>query len=496
MTRLNPAVLTALLLATFLITPARLEAQVISPGKLSSVHGDLEGVRGCTNCHELSKSGALNGKCLDCHELLQNRLRQRLGYHATVADRDCASCHAEHRGREASMIELDKQRFDHGEVGFDLVAAHRDVPCEDCHQPEFITAADVRSYTSKHGALERTYLGLGTTCVTCHDAENPHSDQFAARGCRDCHSEENWEATDGFDHDQTRYRLTGQHRDTSCKECHEPTQDRNGATSVRFAPLDFSSCESCHNDVHKSDLGKDCTRCHDTGTWHRVERTLVERRFDHSRTQFRLLGKHADAECETCHGGPVPPDKGLRISFKAETRSFAYPHPFADACTSCHTDYHRGVFSESPGGRACDNCHDDDGWIPAKYDIARHNREARYALEGAHLAVICTDCHPSRETGEEAAQFQSSGQGCSSCHESDDPHGEQFGVAPCEDCHDVRAFAIETFDHSATRYPLDGAHRDVPCQSCHDEIENPDGSLTRRYRPLGTDCKDCHGGSK
>ena len=489
------SVIVIVVLFTRLSVPMEgVQAQVISPGKLSQVHGHLEGVRRCTDCHELRKRGALDDKCLACHAPLRNRLQRKLGFHATVADRTCASCHAEHRGSEVSIVDLDTTRFDHSKTGFELVDGHKDVRCKDCHQPALIKAADVRSFKTEHRALERTLLGLGTTCLDCHERDDPHTDQFEGRGCPDCHSEKTWKAAEGFDHSQTRYRLTGQHRQTECRDCHKPIKNRQGQPTLNFAPVAFASCESCHRDVHERELGANCTSCHNTANWHRVERRSVEDRLDHSGTEFPLLGKHADADCEDCHGRyPVRNDR-LRMSFKPKTQSFAYPHPYFERCTSCHLDYHRSAFADRPGGIACDGCHDEYGWVPGKYDIERHNRDAEYALEGAHLAVACTECHPSPDRGQEVEQFRSRGDDCLSCHERDDPHAEQFGAQPCENCHDTRAFRIPEFDHAPTRYPLDGAHRDVPCESCHEETTDPDGTKVTRYKPLRTECRDCHGG--
>jgi hypothetical protein len=55
----------------------------------------------------------------------------------------------------------------------------------------------------------------------------------------------------------------------------------------------------------------------------------------------------------------------------------------------------------------------------------------------------------------------------------------------------VEAFAIPGFDHSTTRFALDGAHVSVSCGACHTPSAT-DGAV--RYRPLGTSCEDCHGG--
>ena len=82
---------------------------------------------------------------------------------------------------------------------------------------------------------------------------------------------------------------------------------------------------------------------------------------------------------------------------------------------------------------------------------------------------------------------------CVTCHAVDDPHGDQFAGRGCDECHAVETFRIPAFDHDRTRYPLDGAHRDVDCASCHPTETTTDGSRRIRWRPLETRCRDCHG---
>ncbi|MGD8869786.1 MAG: hypothetical protein PVI01_19350 [Gemmatimonadales bacterium] len=496
MTRHRAVLFSVLLSLSALIPQREARSQFVSPGKLSASHQDLEGLLKCTSCHELKTPGASDRKCLECHEPLRARLSERKGYHATVSERSCASCHAEHRGRDVTIVELDTTSFDHSRTGFELTAKHTEVACRDCHLPEFITASDVRVFKQKHGTLDRTLLGLRADCLICHRRDDPHTDQFAGRSCEECHSEVSWKAADAFDHTQTRYRLTGRHRRIECSECHTATRTRQGKLTVRFAPLQFAECVSCHEDEHRGKLTGRCTRCHTTSSWHRVQRTEVEDKFDHSNTQFPLVGKHDEVECGVCHVKRDTRQRLLRIIVRPTTRNFAYPHPVADVCTSCHLDYHRNVFEAAPGGIACDNCHDEAGWIPGLYDVERHNRDAEFALEGAHVATPCIECHESPKEGEEATQFEIAQTDCESCHEDDDPHQSQFTGTPCQDCHDTRAFQIEEFDHASTRYRLDGAHQDVPCGSCHLREAGAGGSTFARYKPLGIRCQDCHTGER
>lgn len=494
MTRHRLALFSVLISLLLFVPQREAHSQFASPGKLSGPHEDLEGLLKCTRCHDLKKPGASDEKCLGCHDPLRARLARQKGYHATVSERTCGSCHAEHRGHDMTIVELDTTSFDHASTGYELTAKHAEAACRDCHSPDFITAADVRVFKQKHGSLDRTLLGLGTECLTCHQRDDPHTDQFAGRSCEECHSESSWKKADRFDHRQTRYRLTGRHRRTECSDCHKATRTGQGKLMVRFAPLEFDACVSCHEDEHRGKLDGPCTRCHSTSGWHRVRRTTVEGDFDHSNTEFPLVGKHGEVECVGCHVKRDTHQRRIRITVRSLTRDFAYPLPVADVCTSCHLDYHRNAFEAAPGGIACDNCHDENAWTPGQYDVERHNRDAEYTLEGAHVATPCFECHQTPAEGEEATQFRITQTVCESCHQDDDPHQSQFVGSACADCHDTRSFQIEEFDHASTRYRLDGAHENVPCGSCHMREVGTAGSTFARYKPLGTRCQDCHAG--
>jgi hypothetical protein len=581
---LRPFVVLATLAIVGAGAPTGSAGQLISPGKLSSAHSALEGIRNCTQCHELRKQGISQALCLSCHEPLARRMEAERGFHAGLADKACGTCHKEHFGQDFALVRLDTLTFDHERAGYTLDGAHTAATCRDCHVPRNVTDPGVRAFKSDHAALDRTFLGLSDRCATCHEVDSPHREQFADRACSDCHETAGWKEPTAFDHQRTDFPLTGEHGGVACVDCHtaetrpgggvafvtyvgvahgrcndchedqhggampgrcdachttdgwqsldrgrmELTFDHRatgfaldgrhatapcaschapGPSGIRaglhltfppgeagkaFPPPVAEGCLSCHDDGHRGVMPRDCQACHTTAGWRRVERSRVEASFDHASTGFVLEGRHAAAPCSSCHGAAPPslPD-GIHVTFVPGAEG-PFPAPQGDlqGCLACHQDRHEGVFTDSPAGAECRACHSASAWAPAQYDAARHNREAGFALEGAHAVVACVDCH---KPVDGLPSFGLDDGACASCHESGSPHGVQFQDRSCGACHGVDSFAIAHFDHDTTRFPLDGAHERASCGACHLAETDPSGTARIRYRPLATACRDCHG---
>ena len=114
--------------------------------------------------------------------------------------------------------------------------------------------------------------------------------------------------------------------------------------------------------------------------------------------------------------------------------------------------------------------------------------QTRYPLTGLHVQVKCEKCHTPgadgkpRYTGIPFAK-------CSDCHA--DTHHGSFPQG-CESCHSTESWkrislaAVErNFDHSKTKYPLQGKHATVDCALCH-----AGGDFKK---PVAfAKCMDCH----
>jgi len=535
--------------------PAR--AQLLSPGPLTRAHASLEGVRNCTSCHRVGQRGIDPAKCLSCHTPIRTRIAARRGLHARLS-RDCGSCHRDHFGRDFDPIRFDTRNFDHSRTGFELVGRHTRVQCRSCHRPDFISDAAVRRFVAPAGHLDDTFLGLGRACQACHSTDSPHGNAFRGQDCATCHSAEGWgRARADFDHSATGFPLAGAHARLDCASCHGETRRFTGLSSTcrschrddsphgaqfaardcdachapaqwdgaarfshartsfplvgehvrvacaschagagaarRYEGVAHATCESCHDDPHEGVFGADCRTCHTPTGWGRMAQSFDASRIDHEElTGFALVGAHASLDCASCHGDPRRPDDGIRMTFTR--RDGAFPAPAHETCGSCHTDYHAGAFADNPRGSDCESCHAQAAWVPAQFDLARHQEETRFPLTGAHVATPCSACHGGRAAG--TIPNFTLAVTCEGCHANENPHGDTFaeadGVTACGSCHATSGWASGAFDHSETDFPLTGAHGSLECASCHERETGTDGRPARQFRGLDMACASCH----
>jgi hypothetical protein len=162
-------------------------------------------------------------------------------------------------------------------------------------------------------------------------------------------------------------------------------------------------------------------------------------------------------------------------------------------------------------GAACESCHTARTFAVSAFTHAR----SRAFFDGQHSALRCVQCHKgtaamasTRSAATPAARapvtapaprmphvgLAKTSDSCVSCHQ--DPHFGQVS-ARCETCHTVEApkFAIASFAHERTKFPLTGKHTGVECTTCH-KVETqafPAGVATiRRLTGLGATCASCH----
>jgi hypothetical protein len=455
------------------------EAQLFSPGPLSAAHARLDGDTGCDRCHGDGRK-VVEERCLACHPAVQEGLRSGHGYHAQQVrstGKTCGSCHPEHHGRDFPLIRWDPRKvgFRHEETGWPLAGAHQAIDCQRCHR-----------------APQHRYMGLSRECRSCH--ADPHQPSLGP-SCATCHDERAFRPAPRFDHARARFPLEGRHAQVACNGCHPPASPAAQATGttampkLRFRGLEFGGCEACHRDPHQGQMGqRPCASCHTPRDFHEILGGLRER---HAPGVFPLRGAHLTVACDRCHPSGQAPRS-------APTR-----------CDGCHQSPHR-----SDLGARCDACHSERGWHASAGERFPHER-TRFPLRGRHAAVACGSCHGATGSrGTFAARFLDRHfERCSDCH--GDPHRTEYrtvaSATACESCHGEEGFAPSRFAsarHGAPLFPLEGAHRAVPCADCHRRAAGAAGDLTPRtpaagaaartrppawaMHPAAGDCADCH----
>ncbi|MEW6426974.1 MAG: cytochrome c family protein [Thermodesulfobacteriota bacterium] len=406
----------------------------IMPGPLAKAHQKYE--KDCQQCHDPLDYNKQKKQCLACHKEVAADVSGQTGFHGRnprVLKQECRYCHGEHRGREAGIVPIDPDVFDHSLADFPLRDSHTRVQCGQCH----VAGKKFREAQGK--------------CVVCHKQQEPHMGNLGEE-CDKCHRETSWRAH-VFNHGNTRFLLEGKHSQIRCIACHL-NQKWKGL------PLD---CAGCHrtNDIHGGQFGSDCKKCHSPippaqpvqgkTAWYPAG-------FDHGKTRFPLVGKHAPVGCRQCHD----PAKPLAIGS-------GKPIP---VCVECHSgnDVHRGRF-----GNKCQQCHAPEGWQKQSFDHAK----TRFPLKARHRDLPCSKCHTKERPDKDTPLT------CAFCHTLDDPHRGVFG-GECEKCHsDDRKWQEATFDHEKTKFPLRDKHVQVKCRPCHD--------LLPREKTSPATCVSCHG---
>jgi len=449
----------------------------LSPGDLHQVHADLEGIANCTQCHVEGQQLSPE-KCFDCHSILKARIDAGKGLHINPDYKQCDHCHIEHQGRNFDLVywKDGTDKFQHNLTGYILEGGHKDVDCRKCHNSKNIK--NPQTYLEKKKDLERTYLGLSQECLSCHHDE--HRGQLKTT-CKNCHSFDKWKPALKFDHNKANYVLSGKHIEVECVKCHEKITDNKYPDDVdylKFSALKYNTCRDCHKDVHENRFGPNCQKCHNTSGW----ANYAKNEFNHNQTRFPLEGKHNGLICSSCH------TTGNKLKFKG-----------FKICQDCHSDYHQGQFRLTKLKGQCEQCHNVNGFSPASFTIDQHNK-GNYTLQGAHLAVPCFLCHKKMNAGtvHETMQFKFESTRCIVCHQSVHKETEKkylslissiTGQDGCEYCHQVNSWAEIDFDHTQTKFALEGKHVSTSCINCHKKEEGTQNILLDN---AFVECQSCH----
>ena len=438
----------------------------------------------------------------------------------TASPTDCASCHELQYGsatpsprraspprsaRRATTVTWSGGRFDHGTTAFALTGAHQSSTCNSCHsdnvfgnggkpaQCETRHSLDYANATPNHAASGF----LASLCTTCHNtvtfagATFNHSNTSFARSparrsqtvsCNSCHS-------DGI--------FDG--KPTNCYSCHQ--SDYSGAV-VNHAAAGFqsSACTSCP----ATTTWTSATFNHTTGTTSRSpDRTSRAPATTATRTTSSTT---SPTNCYSCHAADYA---GATPNHPAAGFSTA-------SCANCHntTTSTGAVFQpqhehelpadrRAPGGglhelslrrRVQRQTHGLRLVPHGRLQRARRRTTRRRVSRRARARTATrrprgrarrsttprTRASPDRRAPDGHVQpchstacYDGKPTTCQSCHMSDysgapiNPMAAGFAARPGATCHTTTTWANAPYNHSATSFPLTGAHVSATCVSCH-----------------------------
>ncbi|MBK9391095.1 MAG: hypothetical protein IPN68_13230 [Bacteroidetes bacterium] len=281
---------------------------------------------------------------------------------------------------------------------------------------------------------------------------SPHGTDFTI-SCGTCHSSKGWHLDKevySFNHNSTAFRLSGEHNQVNCRECH-PTLIFKDAKN---------QCSGCHSDIHQGTVGLDCARCHTPKSW------LVENINDiHRLSRFPLEGAHRTAICSDCH--------------KSESM-VRFDVPGVE-CIDCHRQDYQS--SEEPNHvqagfpEDCSFCHQVNSFQWSESEFT-HNQ---FPLEQGHSSAKCSDCHT---TG----RYSDVSTTCYQCHQNDytdtrkPDHNASMLPKDCTTCHTTaKGWKPTLYNHAS--FPLTFGHATPSCIECH---------VGGNYVKTDPDCFSCH----
>ncbi len=405
----------------------------------------LEGVHkgvDCFDCHHSLASlrfDILGTNCIDCHQ--NDYLTSNNPNHvASGFLNECTECH------NASNQDWKTYQFDHS--FFELIQGHAINDCNACHS-------------------NNNYVGTNSDCYACHNTDylatsNPsHVQSSFSTECQICHTTApGWQPVEFKDHDLSYFPVySGVHNNTwdNCNECH-----------ITIGNYTQNSCIACH-EHNKAETDKEhgsvggytynsasCLVCHPNGSADEV--------FNHSLTNFPLVGEHQLVDCDQCH------TQGYQGT--------------STECYSCHaTDY---LAASNPShvslglSTSCEECHTPSpAWQPATFAI----HDSYYPLVGGHT-TIKNDCKLCHTNG-----YENTPTDCYACHNTDylsttSPSHSELGFSTdCETCHTVNAWSPSDFNHDEY-WVLTGQHANIKndCIQCH----------SSGYTNTSSECYSCH----
>ena len=180
----------------------------------------------CSSCHSSGVYKGLSTLCSSCHQTTMDSTTDPKHSQAGFAN-TCNTCHTTTNFTTSTWV--------HPTNLFQFTGFHIGLDCKLCH-------------------TTGVFVGLGTTCVTCHltdynGTNNPvHTTAGFTTDCASCHTTTSW-ANATFNHTY----FPSNHHGSTCAQCH---------------PTNYTtfSCRGCHGNTHnKNYTDAQCYACHPTG---------------------------------------------------------------------------------------------------------------------------------------------------------------------------------------------------------------------------------------
>ncbi|HXJ17114.1 MAG TPA: hypothetical protein VNM68_07925 [Candidatus Polarisedimenticolia bacterium] len=344
----------------------------------------------CLNCHTNGVYKGLSTDCASCHMTEYNGTTNPSHAQAGFAASACATCH--------TTAGWDSANFNHSQF-FPLTNGHANLQCTQCH-------------------IGGNYANAPTTCYGCHAKDYNSTATISGvpnhvtanfpQDCTLCHNTSSWlNAT--FDHNTTKFPLTGAHVTVPCATCH----------TDNYAGTLPTTCYGCHQKDYTNTatiagvpnhvtggFPQDCTMCHTTSTW-------LNATFNHNNTPFPLTGAHVSVPCNQCHIGGV------------------YAGTPTD-CYSCHKADYQGTTNPNHTAAGfpttCATCHTTTSWLGATFN------HTWFPLNHGNANGVCSTCHTNPN---DFSVFQ-----CTNCHTAAQTNPKHLGVSGyvynsvnCYQCH-------------------------------------------------------------
>jgi len=325
----------------------------------------------CDQCHKRNNDNKMvefgisnHNTCVTCHSDIH---KQKFG-------KSCTTCHTTKSFKIINNVES----FDHSITDHVLNGKHNSISCNKCHTENFSPKATKFS------------------CNDCH--EDYHKGEFTENNivnCASCHNESSFSpSTFSIEHhNQLNFKLKDKHRDVSCDKCHKKEN------KWKFRNIS-GNCNDCHRSPHTTVIessyiqGDNCTSCHKEDSWENIH-------FDHSRTNYLLLGKHESASCKKCHYRLDDTNKIIQ-KFKLNGQD----------CLQCHKTHHKEKIIKEKYAN-CLSCHYYDTWDNIVFD----HTQTGFDLTGAHVKTSCEKCHKKVDiNGSNQLNYLIKDSKCKDCH--------------------------------------------------------------------------------